>query len=46
VLQVQHTKYGQLENVATVLVKVELPCKQCARRVQKLFLGRIRRQWP
>ena len=44
VLQVQHTKYGQLENVATVLVKAKLPRKQRARQVQQLFLGRIRPQ--
>jgi len=44
VLQVQHTKYGQLENVATVPVKAKLPRKQRARQVQQLFLGRIRPQ--
>ena len=43
-LQLQLTKYEQLEIVATVLMKVELPRKHCAKRVQQPFLGRIRRQ--
>ena len=43
-LLLQLTENELMDDVATVMVRVKLPRKHCAKRVQQPFFGRIQRQ--